>query len=750
MPGEDDQAARTQEDGAAGNTTATTTTVRVKRYKTTPLPLRQMISMAFVLLSDSLCATLLSPFVGLYIAHLRNRPADESGYLSGVLLAMFMIGQVASAKTWGWISDTYGRRFPLICGLLSSGFSMLFFGMSTSVWQCAIFRFIQGIFNGNILVAKTMMADVTDKTNETKGFSFVSLCFGVGNLIGPGIGGLLYDPAHTESLSWLGLDPNGFFGVYPAFLPCFVMFAYSIVGVIACTFFVEESNPNAKPLPGVIRTIFPCFWREAKVFVHPPLVELEDEEVVIINMSSPEGEAGGGEEESKMDDAHMSPLSPSWREKGDFEEARHSEANQNTPLPLLESRTNSSFVISGHGEEGPLLLVATYPGAAGGDGTGLLTTSPSTSPLQRRDTTRSEDFRTTRAVHTTFSPTSVIEVDDESSQDEEDEDDEARRRMMRNNKKAAGGGRRNFPTSPLPGGRSSSGDPSSSSHQDGGGEEENDKDDDREGDDMNAALESADGKKKKKKKSESFGYKQAFNMPVTRFMLITYMVLCGSDTASRECLSLWAISSTSNRGLDMSSDEVGLLLLLNSLPLFGANFMFAWACARYRDKMALFRLGVFMAGISVFLLPLTTYFVSGWTAFIVVALFSFGRQFFCTWSYSLNTMFTARAAPPGKVGAIMGINQSCNAITRAFAPLVGTPLFAWSITGHHFYPFDHPLVFVVSAIGFWYCAYRSYEIRSSQTSTSLELANVNVREILLGNLMRLKRLLLCQGSERRQ
>lgn len=560
-----------------------------KQYKTTPLPLYQMVPMTFVLLSDSLCATILSPFIGLFVAHLQNRSSDEAGYISGLLLSMFMIGQVISAKTWGWMSDKYGRRLPLICGLFSSGVTMLLFGLSTAVWQCAVFRLLQGIFNGNILVAKTMMADITDKTNETRGFAFVSLCFGIGNLIGPGVGGLLYNPVH--SLSFLNLNPDGILGRHPAFLPCFVIFLYSIVGMIICTLFVHESNPDAQPLPGIVR-MFPCFWREAPQFEHPPLVEIDDEgnEIVIVNISEP-------------------PI--------------NSEPNSGS-----SGYTTANIMEGEENENG---------------------NAASSSDIKSRRFWREKRV-------------SITEKDD-----------------------------RNCEIEPLPNEEKENPDPPA---------------------------------------SQSFGYRQAFGMPVTRFMLVTYMVLCGSDTLFRECLPLWGISSTAKGGLNIGAEKVGFILLMNSFPLLLANFCFAKACSYYHNKMGLFRLGVLWAGIGVFCVPLTTYFSSGGFCIFLVLIFASIRQFFCTWSYSLNTMFTARAAPPGKVGAIMGVNQSCNALTRGLVPLFGTPLFAWSIAGNNIFPFNHVLVFFISSAGFWYCAARSYEVRSSSTSTKLELDDVSVADVL--------------------
>lgn len=568
-----------------------------KRYKPTPLPLYQMVPMAFVLLSDSLCATILSPFIGLFVAHLEKRPSDEAGYISGLLLFMFMIGQVMSAKTWGWMSDKYGRRPPLICGLFSSGVAMLGFGLSTKVWQCAIFRLLQGIFNGNILVAKTMMADITNKTNEARGFAFVSLCFGIGNLIGPGVGGLLYNP--VDSLSFLNLSPDGVFGRNPALLPCLVIFIYSMIGITICILFVRESNAHAQPLPGFIR-ILPCFWREAPKLVLPPLIEIDEEgsEIVIVDL--------------------------------------HESVSDDQAEEYQLSRISSNII----GE----------------------------TDIDSVDVRQTSDIR---SEHISKSVSVEAETNVLGS--------------------------------------------SSSPEEEGIGSEED--------------------------KSRNFGYKEAFGMPVTRFMLITYMVLCGSDTLCRECLSLWGISSSEKGGLNLDAQKVGFILLMNSFPLFIANFAFAKACSRYQNKMALFRLGVLCAGIGVFCMPLTIYVSSGGFCIFLVLICSSVRQFFCTWSYSLNTMFTARAAPPGKVGAIMGVNQSCNALTRGLVPLIGSPLFAWSISGYHIFPFDHVLVFFLSSFGFWYCAVRSYEVRTRADSSALEIDNVSVLDVLKAKWSRLSQLL---------
>lgn len=100
--------------------------------------------MTIVLLNESLCSTMLQPFVGFLVSRLQHRTPEETGYFSGMMVGIFMLGQVSSARTWGWVSDEYGRRFPIISGLFTSGLMMLLFGLSSNVWLCAFFRLSMG------------------------------------------------------------------------------------------------------------------------------------------------------------------------------------------------------------------------------------------------------------------------------------------------------------------------------------------------------------------------------------------------------------------------------------------------------------------------------------------------------------------------------------------------------------------------------------------------------------------------------
>nr|CCC50814.1 putative transporter [Trypanosoma vivax Y486] len=229
-----------------------------------PLPIKLMFPLGLVLLNESICSTMLLPYVSLLVAHLRQRPVDESGYMTGILFGTFMFGQLLSSRMWGHLSDRYGRRAPMIIGLFSGGFMVLGFGLSTSVWMCIVFRFLHGLFNGNVLVAKTALADILDETNEAKGFTLVSFTYGIGLLVGPAVGGLLYDPANNGTMLWAGIAKDSVFAQFPGLMPAIAAFVYNVFAIACSYLYLPETNPCARSLPAWLDCLnrgAPC-WKE--------------------------------------------------------------------------------------------------------------------------------------------------------------------------------------------------------------------------------------------------------------------------------------------------------------------------------------------------------------------------------------------------------------------------------------------------------------------------------------------------------
>ncbi|KAG5466862.1 hypothetical protein LSCM1_01039 [Leishmania martiniquensis] len=646
---------------------------RRRKAKVTPLPMNQLFPMTFVLLNESICSTMLLPFVGLLVAHLKGVSVNEAGYNSGMLIGVFMLGQVVSSRMWGWMSDKYGRRFPLISGLFTSGLMMLGFGLSTSVWMCAVFRFMHGLFNGNVMVAKTMMADITDKTNAAKGFAFVSLCYGIGVLIGPTLGGILYDPANSSALRWAHIGKDSILSRKPALLPSLVIFTYTNIGMLVCTFFVMESNQKAQPLPTALRYIYPCFWREPRMFVHPSVCPREQLQTGSVSMSSENSSDARSDHEDNdgvsiqsaellvrnvamtRAVASLTVSSPVLREDPRFDRLVVAET--------LSNATEQAWTVGSHHGQGCKSLSRANP--ANGKGFGLdddtlppLPPSPDLAPGGKGKVSQNT-VGVSQALH-----------------DSSDADGHIIIVNTERGGKADAALHNGADTADRPGGQ-----------------------EERHGDDIEL---------------KRFGYKQAMERPVTRTMLLLYMLLSAADMAVQEILSLWAIAHVEKGGLGFGADKVGYIILTNSVPCVVSNLLFYKACSRYVNKLALFRLAVMWCSISITLLPFTSYVDLNYFLFPAVVLCTSVRQFFASWCYGLVTMLTAQSAPPAHVGSIMGINQSCGALVRALIPFAVTPLFAWSITSGHSFPLDHVFVFFLSAFTFASASVYSTSLRTNE------------------------------------
>lgn len=72
----------------------------------------------------------------------------------------FFFSEALTVVPWGYASDRYGRRPILLLAPLGLTFAMLLFGTSTTFWPLVVARCMQGIFNGNIGVTRSVMAEV--------------------------------------------------------------------------------------------------------------------------------------------------------------------------------------------------------------------------------------------------------------------------------------------------------------------------------------------------------------------------------------------------------------------------------------------------------------------------------------------------------------------------------------------------------------------------------------------------------------
>ena len=179
-----------------------------------------------------------------------------------------------------------------------------------------------------------------------------------------------------------------------------------------------------------------------------------------------------------------------------------------------------------------------------------------------------------------------------------------------------------------------------------------------------------------------------------------YMALCAYNIVYSEILPLYGIALQKDEGLQISTTDIGFVFTANAAISVVMNLLFPHVTKRC-TTLFLWRACNLMFAATVMLNGVTTSLNSyhsrsltmGWLIFL-----AFFRCTASTWCFSLSMMFVANAAPPEHLGKVTGMSHACGSLMRSLWPLVAAPMFAWSISSHHWFPFNHYFVFVVSSL----------------------------------------------------
>jgi len=121
-----------------------------------------------------------------------NLDTDLINFHIGLLTSIYPFFQLLFVVVWGRLSDKYGRKPIIICGLIGFVIMQLLTGLATSLTMLYVARIFGGIFTSSvILVSNAYLSDITSEKRRSKimGWSGVAISSGV--IFGPVIGGFL-------------------------------------------------------------------------------------------------------------------------------------------------------------------------------------------------------------------------------------------------------------------------------------------------------------------------------------------------------------------------------------------------------------------------------------------------------------------------------------------------------------------------------------------------------------------------------
>ena len=123
----------------------------------------------------------------------------------------------------------------ILMGTVFTAICFVAFGFCRTLWQAIIVQVLMGMLNGNQGVVPTCLGEITDRSNQSKAFTYLPVLYGLGGITGPIVGGLLV--SKTKKTSYPYLPPN------------LVSAAILVIDLIFTMIFLEESLEEAKNLP---------------------------------------------------------------------------------------------------------------------------------------------------------------------------------------------------------------------------------------------------------------------------------------------------------------------------------------------------------------------------------------------------------------------------------------------------------------------------------------------------------------------
>ncbi|HEY7685405.1 MAG TPA: MFS transporter [Gemmatimonadales bacterium] len=172
--------------------------------------------------------------------------AHGLGY--GALVGAFSLMQFLATALLGRLSDRVGRRPILLTTMLLNAAGYVLFAFAPSYFLLLVSRLVSGFAGGNISAAQAYVADITSAEDRSKGMGLIGMAFGLGFIIGPGIGVLA---AHYGGHAGPGLVAAGL----------------SLVNLVSAYWILPES---LKQEHRSARDIWP-FGHMAEALAHPEL-----------------------------------------------------------------------------------------------------------------------------------------------------------------------------------------------------------------------------------------------------------------------------------------------------------------------------------------------------------------------------------------------------------------------------------------------------------------------------------------------
>lgn len=221
----------------------------------TPLPRKQLAILAVIALAEQTALNSISPYLPEMASTFPEVEEGQVGLYVGLIASSFALAQFATNFAWGLLSDRVGRKPIVLLGTFLTAVCFVAFGFCRTLWQAVVVQAMMGLVNGNQGVISTCLGEITDRSNQSRAFTYLPVIYGLGGITGPIVGGLLV----FKTIPFTQKE-----NPYPYLGPNLLSAAVLAIDGILTIFFLEESLDEARDMPPLskrIGTLFTWIWQ---------------------------------------------------------------------------------------------------------------------------------------------------------------------------------------------------------------------------------------------------------------------------------------------------------------------------------------------------------------------------------------------------------------------------------------------------------------------------------------------------------
>lgn len=161
--------------------------------------------------------------------------ADLGGFaLLSWVFSAYLLTQVVSIPIYGKLADLYGRKPIILGGIVLFLIASVLCGLSTTMFQLIVFRFLQGIGGGAVQpTAVTIIGDLFEPRERHKIQGLIGSVFATSSLVGPTLGAFIVEWGHWPWIFYINV-PIGLLAMF-----------------FISTYFKEEYRPREHKIDSV-------------------------------------------------------------------------------------------------------------------------------------------------------------------------------------------------------------------------------------------------------------------------------------------------------------------------------------------------------------------------------------------------------------------------------------------------------------------------------------------------------------------